>query len=72
MRHTYATLRLMTGYNVIDVSKQLRHGSVKTTLDTYTHWIPGTKKAEVNELDLDIEPDRNGTSNGTEEPSKGV
>jgi integrase len=62
LRHTYATSRLMKGDNVIDVSKQLRHGSVKTTLDTYTHWIPGTKKAEVDELDLVEAPDKNGAS----------
>ena len=51
LRHTYATLRLSKGDNIVDVSKQLGHHSVKITLDTYCHWIPGGKKDEVDELD---------------------
>ena len=31
--------------------KQLGHYSVKLTLDTYSHWLPGKKKAEIDELD---------------------
>jgi integrase len=54
LRHTYATLRISKGDNIADVSKQLGHHSVKLTLDTYYHWIPGKKKSEVDELD-DIE-----------------
>jgi integrase len=51
MRHTYATLRIAKGDNIADVSKQLGHHSVKLTLDTYNHWMPGKKKAEVDGLD---------------------
>jgi len=51
LRHTYATLRISKGDNIVDVSKQLGHSSVKITLDTYTHWMPGGKKSEVDELD---------------------
>jgi integrase len=51
VRHTYATLRISKGDNIADVSKQLGHHSVKLTLDTYYHWIPGKKKSEVDELD---------------------
>ena len=54
LRHTYATLRISKGDNIADVSKQLGHHSVKLTLDTYYHWIPGKKKSEVDGLD-DIE-----------------
>jgi len=54
LRHTYATLRISKGDNIADVSNQLGHHSVKLTLDTYYHWIPGKKKAEVDGLD-DIE-----------------
>lgn len=50
LRHTYATLRISKGDNIADVSKQLGHHSVKLTLDTYYHWIPGKKKSEVDEL----------------------
>lgn len=56
LRHTYATLRISKGDNILDVSKQLGHHSVKLTLDTYCHWMPGTKKSEVNELDSKTAP----------------
>lgn len=56
LRHTYATLRLMKGDNLIDVSKQLGHASVKMTLDVYAHWIPGGKKSEVDGLDSKTAP----------------
>ena len=51
MRQTYATLRISKGDNIADVSKQLGHGSVKLTLDVYYHWMPGSKKSEVDGLD---------------------
>jgi integrase len=51
LRHTYATLRISKGDNIADVSKQLGHHSVKLTLDTYYHWIPGKLKNEVDALD---------------------
>ena len=51
LRHTYATLRISKGDNIADVSNQLGHHSVKLTLDTYYHWIPGKQKNEVDALD---------------------
>ena len=51
LRHTYATLRISKGDNILDVSKQLGHHSIKITIDTYAHWMPGGKKSEVDELD---------------------
>ncbi len=51
LRHTYATLRISKGDNIQDVSNQLGHSSIKLTLDVYSHWIPGKKKAEVDALD---------------------
>jgi integrase len=51
LRHTYATIRLMRGHNVGDVSYQLGHSSIKMTYDVYAHWIPGQFKSEVDELD---------------------
>jgi integrase len=51
LRHTYATIRISKGDNIGDVSKQLGHSSVKTTMDIYYHWIPGGKKTEVDGLD---------------------
>ena len=51
LRHTYATIRLLRGHNVGDVSYQLGHSSIKITYDTYCHWIPGHFKSEVDDLD---------------------
>lgn len=50
LRHTYATIRLLRGHNVGDVSYQLGHSSIKITFDIYGHWIPGKFKSEVDEL----------------------
>lgn len=52
LRHSYATIRLMKGHNIGDVSYQMGHSSIKITFDTYTHWIPGKFKGQVDELDL--------------------
>ena len=47
----YATLRISKGDNIQDVSNQLGHHSTTLTLDVYSHWSPGKKKAEVDSLD---------------------
>ena len=44
------------GHNIADVSKQLGHHSIRITVDTYYHWIPGANSSEVNELDLKSAP----------------
>jgi len=51
LRHTYATIRLLRGHNIGDVSYQLGHSSLSITYDIYGHWIPGKFKSEVDELD---------------------
>ena len=51
LRHCYATIRLLRGHNVGDVSYQLGHSSISITYDTYGHWMPGKFKSEVDELD---------------------
>ena len=52
LRHTYATLRIAKGDNIVDVSKQLGHKNIKITLDTYTHWVPMEEyQQQVDELD---------------------
>jgi integrase len=56
LRHTYATLRIGKGDNIQDVSKQLGHHSIKITIDTYSHWMPGAKKSEVDGLDSKTDP----------------
>lgn len=53
LRHSYATLRLQKGDNILDVSKQLGHHDIKITIKTYYHWIPGTNRGQVAELDFE-------------------
>jgi integrase len=56
LRHSYATIRLMRGHNIGDVSYQMGHSSIKITFDTYTHWIPGKFKGQVDDLDTHLDP----------------
>ncbi len=49
-RHTYATIRLSKGDNIVDVANQLGD-DVTTVLKVYAHWMPGKKKDEVDALD---------------------
>ncbi len=60
LRHTYATLRIQAGHNIADVSKQLGHHSINITVDTYYHWMPGTNKSEINQLDSQEYKNRSG------------
>jgi len=55
LRHTYATIRLLKGHNIGDVSYQLGHSSISITYDVYGHWMPGKFKAEVDELDVQFQ-----------------
>jgi integrase len=60
LRHTYATLRIQKGDNIADVSNQLGHYNEMFTMGTYYEWMPGKKKAEVDELDDQEFRDKNG------------
>ena len=51
LRHTYATIRISEGHDIIDVSHQLGHHSEAFTLKVYHHWKPGKRKSEVDALD---------------------
>jgi integrase len=57
LRHTYATLRVAKGDNIVDVSKQLGHHDPGFTLKRYAHWMPGEHKSQVDELG-NIAPER--------------
>ncbi|MCE5336882.1 MAG: tyrosine-type recombinase/integrase [Desulfobacteraceae bacterium] len=49
LRHTYATLLLMTHFSPVYVQKQLGHHSITMTCDVYGHWIPGEGKKNLEE-----------------------
>jgi integrase len=40
----------MQGESPVYVKEQLGHSSIKMTVDTYSHWIPGSNRAAVNKL----------------------
>jgi integrase len=51
LRHSYATIRISEGHDIIDVSHQLGHHAESFTLKVYNHWKPGKRKSEVDALD---------------------
>lgn len=51
LRHSYATIRLLKGHNIGDVSYQMGHSSIAITYDVYATWVPGHFKSEVDDLD---------------------
>jgi integrase len=50
LRHTFATLLIMSGESLAYVRDQLGHSNIALTVDTYTHWIPGSNRQAVNKL----------------------
>jgi integrase len=50
-RHTFASRLLANGTNLKYIAEQLGHSSIKITVDTYGHLIPGGHKADVDRLD---------------------
>tara|TARA_R110002049_G_scaffold148242_2_gene311176 strand:+ start:32959 stop:34131 length:1173 start_codon:yes stop_codon:yes gene_type:complete len=51
-RHTFCTMNLMAGANVMWVSKQMGHSNTQMTLIRYSAWIEQSDKAsETNKLD---------------------
>lgn len=46
LRHTFASILVAQGENVVYVSRQLGHASVKQTLDTYAHLIDRAEHAQ--------------------------
>ena len=50
IRHTFATLLIQNGEPLAYVKDQLGHSSIKLTVDTYTHWIPGSNREAMDRL----------------------
>ncbi len=50
LRHTYATIRLLRGHNLGDVSFQMGHSSVRITSDIYAHWKSGSFRNEIEDM----------------------
>ena len=56
LRHTGATLLLLAGIHPKVVSEMLGHSSVRTTLDWYSHVIPGLTEAATRMLGEYLSP----------------
>jgi len=67
LRHTSATLLLESGENPKVVQELLGHASISTTLDIYSHVIPGMKQQAVTKLTELINGD--GVKNGVKPTS---
>ncbi len=52
LRHTYASLQLVRGANIVQLSRALGHHSASFTLDTYIHLLDGE---DIDALDLEAE-----------------
>jgi len=51
LRHTYASLLIAQGESLAYIRDQLGHHSIKVTVDTYGHLVPGANKEAVDRLD---------------------
>jgi len=62
LRHIHATMLLKAGVHPRVVQERLGHSSIATTLDIYSHTIPGLQKAAAERLDALLpvgEPEEN-------------
>lgn len=50
MRHTQASLLLQAGEDIVTVSRRLGHSKVSTTLDIYSHLMPGKDKSAAEKI----------------------
>jgi integrase len=51
LRHIHATVLLKAGVHPRVVQERLGHSSIATTLDIYSHTVPGLQKAVAERLD---------------------
>ncbi len=51
LHHTFASLLIQQGESLVYVKEQLGHHSIKITVDTYGHLVPGGNRQAVDRLD---------------------
>ncbi|MCH8988587.1 MAG: tyrosine-type recombinase/integrase [Chloroflexi bacterium] len=54
LRHAHATLLLESGINPKVVSERLGHATIATTMDIYSHVLPGIQEAAALALDAKL------------------
>ena len=56
LRHTYASIMISTGVNLVYIRDQLGHSSIKVTADVYGHLLKGNAEKPVDVLDTMLHP----------------
>ncbi len=56
LRHSYASIQLLSGTNPKIVQEALGHSSIQLTLDTYSHLIPTLQKEAAQKMDIVFRP----------------
>jgi len=51
LRHSYASLQLLSGTHPKVVQEALGHSSIERTLDTYSHLLPNFQKEAADKID---------------------
>jgi len=69
LRHTHASLMLKQGIHPKIVQERLGHSSIKMTLDTYSHVVPGLQAAAAARFDQGLGLQRQKLEDG-KEPSR--
>jgi len=59
LRHTYGSLLIAQGESLVYVKEQMGHHSIRVTVDTYGHLVPGGNKEAADRLD---EPEESATN----------
>lgn len=54
LRHTHATLMLKAGVHPKIVQERLGHSTIATTIDTYSHVLPGLQEAAARAFDEQV------------------
>ena len=54
-RHSHASLMLKAGVHPKVVQERLGHATISTTLDTYSHVLPGLQEAAANRVVLSLQ-----------------
>jgi integrase len=57
IRHASASYLITAGVPIPNVSRQLGHASVRTTLDIYTHALPATVDAQIIAAMTELQPE---------------
>jgi len=55
LRHSHATLMMIQGVHPKIVSERLGHSTIRITMDTYSHVVPGLQQEAANQFDAALQ-----------------